>query len=525
MFGLFGWSTLSLQQVSYFSNEPTLDKSAFLMTIQQTGQGESAQGTISAGNIADSDRTATKDLSITSKIEDYRCEYQLEKISDYVYHYSIVDTCGKLNPLCSFDFEDRCYDRGTDHYYDLTAGQMLCIRKTIDATIGNVKDAKFNFKTTFTIDVEDSAPVSLMLTPQDTSAISPDRNVNIAWTGNTVSGTDCPSPAVNKISTVRYNNAWRLVDSDVLTNYRLSHKIQLDDCIAAVDWAGDEHVCISEVNAKVQSALNTKPFSFGNDIADTYTYEGNIDAGVAMIELSQLLQYPGYTLIVSADTLGVAKPVGMPEILDATSDLEFTTGNFGYIDVALKNVGEALGSFSVDADCQGAVSYIGTAQYISLMPDESGLVKLQVQGESNSKTSDACLITALDRNYPTNKDTKIVYVTVNPTLICTVGELRCVGERDEKCIGGTHWSEVIGSDRCRDDDDGSACNIDADCDDGKFLTLDRCQGKIVLGVDTGIDKQCTHKDMTWYLIGMIFVGFIAVIFVMMMAMGMILKRK
>lgn len=507
---LGGFSTLSLDRVSYTSNDPTLNKDAFLMTISQTGQGEYAQGTISASNLKSTDGTATKDITIRSRIEDYRCQYPIQTQTEKIYDYTIVDTCGKLDVFCTFSFRNNCLERGSDYYQDSSSTQYYCIQKTVIATKGLIGDSFFNFKTTFNVNIGGvNEPV--VLTPQKTSAMSSDGKVNVAWTGNTVSGQDCPEPDNNDIGIVRHNNIWKTIDKSNIDRYTISHKTRLDTCFNNAVGTQGANVCILNVNLEAESSLANKKFTFANVDAVTTTNAANYGIsgdGALLLNLDRLLQFPQYTLIVDADSLGIVKPVGTPKIISATGST-LMTGQTGQISVDVKNIGTGTGSFALTANCNSPFSYIGSAVYTTLQPSETDNKLLPIRGECNSDRSASCLVTLYDRNNPTKKDTKTVSMGCTPISICNTGALRCFGETEQKCIAGTHWADT-GSTACEVIKPPATCQVNTDCNDGDIFTTDRCEGAKVLGVDTGFDKKCTHTDNTifWIIGGVVFLLFI-----------------
>jgi len=518
---LGGWSTLSLDRVSYVSNDPTLNKDAFLLTISQTGQGEYASGTVYASNMQSLEGTATNDITIKSRIEDYRCQYPINYMTEKIYDYTIVDTCGKWDLFCSIGFYDRCIARGNDYYVDDSQEQSYCIQKTVIATKGLIGDAFFNFKTTFDINIG-GLTESVVLTPTKTSAMSSDGRVNVAWTGNTVSGMNCPDPDRNDIGIVRYQNAWRTTDLSNLEYYSMTHKTQLDTCFNNARNEQDATICIMNANLAARSALAEKKFTFASVDAQTTAHPeayGITGDGAVILSLNKLLQFPQYTLIVDADTLNIVKPVGMPKIVSAKGST-LMTGQTGHISTTIKNVGTGTGSFAVSVACDSPFSYTGSAYYLTLEPQEIDSRLLPIKGECNSDISKTCTVTVYDRNNPSKRDTRTVSMGCSPIVICSTGEIRCLGEIEQKCIAGTHW-ENTGTDNCRDIPSPPAtCQVDADCDDGNFLTLDKCEGIKIAGIDTGVDKKCTHKDMTWGLLAIAgFVVFLLFAVVMVIAVS------
>lgn len=500
---LGGYTVLSMSEVSYVSNQPELNRDAFLMTVVQNNQGESAEGTFKS--VTADDKTATETINIRSTIGDYRCVYPITATDNKIYHYRIIDKCLRINPICSFGFEDRCEKRGEDYLYYNAPVNQICVQRTVDATIGLVKDARFDFQTDFDIIIGD-VNTRLSLTPNDISDKTVDNRVYVSWVGNLVTGENCPSSAVNNIAAVRGGvtwDTWVLVDSDKTDYVKLLQLNDIDTCMINAHGSDEENECISIANKASNDALVSKDFKlYGDD--KTYTDLDAVDYhvsadGVAVIDLSQLIQYPIYRLIVDVDTLNIRIPVGMPEILDVTSDLEFTTGSFGTLTVLLKNIGEADGAFAVTADCESPFSYVGIAQHINLVPGGAGNVMLQIVGESTTHTCKSCVVKVYDRNFPDNKDEKTVSVCVNPILICEPNDLRCVEEKDEKCVDGTHWEEVVGSTRCVTSDDIIGCMIDDDCDDGDVFTYDKCRRTII---QTTFDKPgtCEHTNMLPYVI-------------------------
>ena len=146
---LTNYEVLSLSgKVSFVSNDPTLNKEAFLMTIVQNGKGMYAKGTIAAKDIVSGDKVASNDILIQSKIENYRCLYSIASTDDFIYRYELIESCGKLDLTCVWGFTDSCIDKGPDYFIDSTTAQYHCFQRTVDAVRGIIKDPAFDFKTT-----------------------------------------------------------------------------------------------------------------------------------------------------------------------------------------------------------------------------------------------------------------------------------------------------------------------------------------------------------------------------------------
>ena len=526
-FDLFGGTVLSVDKVQYTSNDPLLDKEAFLITLATTGQGEFIKGsisttkTISADLLSTDDGIATESISIKSTISDYRCQYPVQALSTKLYDYTLVDTCGKLDIFCRFSFNDACIARGADYYVDADWAQYYCMQKTIVATKGLIGDSFFNFKTTFDVTIADKTE-QLILTPQKTSAMTPTNTVNVAWTGNTVSGQNCPQPVNNNIGLVRYDNSWQTVELDKLNAYTSVHQIILDNCISAAKNTIEGTICIDNANFATTSAIVHKKFTFDNIdafVSSNVNYYQSTGDGVLVLNLDKLLQFPIYTLIVDADALNIVKLVGTPKIVRVVGST-LTTGSSGIITTTIKNIGDATGSFALTANCDLPFSYTGASMYSTLQPGQSEIIIVPINGECNEKLDGTCELVLTDRNNPNKFDTMTVSMGCTPLFICIDGQTKCIGEVEFVCEGGTSWIKT-GTTNCEEKED-LTCQVDKDCDDDNWLTIDTCEGIKVAGIDTGIDKKCHNKDITEFLL--IF-GVIISIMILMIPILLLFRNK
>jgi hypothetical protein len=169
---------------------------------------------------------------------------------------------------------------------------------------------------------------------------------------------------------------------------------------------------------------------------------GNEYSGKVTLTVNKLLQFPVLTLKIKADWLGVYVPVGKP-LITSVSSTEFQTGGVSYITTKVKNIGDALGSFGVYAQCNQPFSFVGTTEFINLNPNEEGVVNLKISGTCSQKIQGSCNVYAYDRNNPNNKDSKTVSVSCTPIVLCNAGETRCNGKVIEQCNqAGSGWNAI-----------------------------------------------------------------------------------
>jgi hypothetical protein len=203
--------------------------------------------------------------------------------------------------------------------------------------------------------------------------------------------------------------------------------------------------CVEEYNSYSSYALQPKYlyfYSYDGKILATGVPSGNEYSGKVTLTVNKLLQFPVLTLKIKADWLGVYIPVGKP-LITSVSSTEFQTGGVSYITTKVKNVGDALGSFGVYAQCNQPFSFIGTTEFISLNPNEEGIVNLKISGTCSQKTQGSCVVYAYDRNNPNNKDSKTVSVSCTPIVLCNAGETRCNGKVIEQCNqAGSGWNAI-----------------------------------------------------------------------------------
>ena len=519
------YQVLGISNVNYVSNDDMLNKPAFLMTVVQNDIGEYAVGTKSSEYFSNEDGVATKDIKITSQISNVRCEYPINTKTQKIYSWEVHEEASGSGHIFS-NIKERCNALSEEYYYFSTGifegMQRYCLKRSIVATRGTLGTPNFNFNTNFNIEIG-SQTETLELTPTKTSAISSTGDVGILWAGNLVSGSSCPSALTNEIGVIRYNNEWRLVDNFELLAHVYTVDSYLLTCLDNINYQAEGvETCLAIYNDDVDSIIQPKRFTYEDSNAQTsdnaalYGYTAN---GIVTLEVEELIQRPVYSLRIVADTLGIVKLVGKPEITNVDT-IGLSTGDTGSIAVTIKNTGDVTGSFSLTANCEAPFSYTGSAKSLTILPGDSDTKSLDIHGECNEDITGFCEIIAYDNANPSIKDIDTTSISCSPITICETGTLKCRGEIQEKCVGSTDWVDT-GSDACEKDkeDDEEECSVAADCDDGDPLTVDTCEGDKLIGlIDIGTNKKCVHKDVSGPLTFVI--GFIIVVFLIV---GLVLR--
>ena len=458
-----GYVVLSVSNVDYASNDPSIRGPAWLITLVQNGQGQYISGTVSKDQLKDADANvqAKNDVSIKLTMREMNVKYPISKQGDTIEWMEWVPV----------NFLSGCPD-GFPGYVskDFT---KWCYKFTVTATYGLIKESTVSFNTAVEVSVAGKiakATISNYQGGDTTISIKDQSDITVgslSWIGNLVTGEEPPDPAKQMI-TAAYTfseGGWKTIDDQAFQNYKMYRDAGRDACVAQAlaAWGGDVEGCFKRFDDLALIALAGKPLvSSGGTVANT---SGEQDDGQVSIQLARQIQFPVMTLRLSTawvETITIVVPVGDPQILKATAP-EFQTGSTGFITATVKNIGEGDGSFAVSVQCGNPVSAVGTVSFLPILkPSEQTDVYIPLSGNVVTKSTSTCTVNAYDRDNPDNKDSTTVQVTVTPIVLCTAGEKRINGNTIEQCSAeGSGWAVI---EVCANDEEPKRlANGDVDC--------------------------------------------------------------
>ena len=435
-----GFQTLSLGQVNFNSNDPSIGGQAWLLTVSQNGAGQSASGSFTA---QDSLGDTSNPFTITTSLDKNYASYNIQNQNRMIKRINWEKT--KFNPLgASFSNGQQGFGCNTQVWnnairYGIVPGysNVYCYNLVNVGSYGTVSSANINFQSTIAVQGSGGSDSCIITNSGSQSCISNNGNILASWAGSLVSGQSAPQPTDQDIIALYDTNqgGWKTGNLGSYNNWDIYDRIGFGSCLNPMGiqlstYNADS--CFNNYNNLESSLMAGYSFtSVGGNIATTTGGQNN---GQVIMNLPSQLQFPVITMKVKANLIGINIPVGKPKIISASSNL-FQTGQTGIITVTVQNIGNSAGSFNVFASCNNGFSQIGNALTISALPINSQqIVYLPISSNIVSGTSQGtCTITVKDINNPNNMDTYSVGVSSNAISICTNGETSISGNLIQQC--------------------------------------------------------------------------------------------
>lgn len=515
-----GFSILSISNIDFLSNDATINGQAFVMNIVDGGGQYAVARTDVTPDMVQkqtvSDVTSKNTFTVKLESSDQVAQYKITRTATPI--YSLTDKQVTSNPLQSVDYQCTTTFGTTNFFWAKREGITVhCLYKVTDAMLGDIQSyPDLNFNATFTVAKgTESYSKQISNTNIADGWIDNKNLVYVKWNGNLVSG-EAPPQSTGRRAVYSYGiNAWKVVDSDAISQYLAYQSVTTSDCI---NFGVAQ--CLSTFNAKETSALNTqKPlYSTGGTVAYT---SGAENSGVVKLSLGKKFFYPSFTMRINANWVGVVVPVGIPKITSASSKC-FQTGQDGIITVNVQNIGDSTGTFSYSAQCSQPVSSTSTVQRITLSAGQTSTVFIPLVGSttSNQDVIAGCRVTAYDTNNANNIAYYNVDACVSPIILCTNGDISCDGLNIKKCVG-TGWTVQEKCDYgCTTDISGTKCNPKPDdpeicsewdigCKLGQFLggiwtwisgLLGDLAKYVLIGAGIVVGVWVLMQPMTWKIV-------------------------
>jgi hypothetical protein len=417
-----GFSTLSLGQQTFTSNDPTIGGQAWLLTVSQNGAGQSAYGTFTA---EDNNGDTSNQFKITTSLDENYATYLINNQNVYINHVSYTTTT--YNPLGSLGGCNP--DVWTNVYKPTWSITAYCYKFTNDGVYGTVGSANVNFKSTILVEGKGGSDSCVISNNAQTSCTSNSGKFYVSWAGNLVSGQALPQPTDQDIIAV-YNTkkgGWITSKGQYLNSWNTA-KNSLISCINSIKSTS----CFDNINNLENTLISGSPFTTSGGISAIG--QGTQTNGQLVMNLPTQVQFPVLTMKIKASFIGINIPVGKPKIVSVSSS-KFQTGSSGIIITQVSNEGTGTGNFDVFATCTNGFSQVGTSLRISgLEVGSSQTVYIPIT--SNVASGDiqgSCTVTAKDVNNPNNLDSKSVSVSSSAIAICTANELRISGNNIQTC--------------------------------------------------------------------------------------------
>jgi len=442
-----GFSTLSASQAQVVTDSNVLSGKQWVITISQDGSGGSLEGRFSPEDI--------KEVTVTGETPQYPFTFKMEMTKNQVQYPISAIEGEKLYVVNIYDIgtyigatrEERlktCIEK-VGGGFDVVNPPGLytswyCLQRFEQGTLGKAAEGSVNFESKATLARDGSTPITANINNLDSTSVNLGTVGHLKWQGNLVTGQQVPVPTAQDVCFLngKQSGAWASISCENYNTYK-GKFANFASCVYSKQQqyktGGNE--CVQDINNAVTTAQQQKTFMVsGGTQAQT---SGTLGSGQVVLPLPKQFQFPVFTLRIKADYIGIVIPAGIPKIDSVTSE-KFSTGGTGLIKVTVRNAGNSLGSFDIAATCQAPFSSDDRTR-VNVNPGQSADVYLKVFGQTATDATNYCRVVAFDVNQPTNRDEKIVQVSVTTVAECREGTTDASGRLLRKCIGGK-WQIV-----------------------------------------------------------------------------------
>ena len=459
-FSIAGFTTTGISSADFQSYDSILNGQVWMINIVQGGLSQSVYGSM-APNYQDTEggsEKTEKGFSLDITHSDQQLEYPI--IIDYsaipIYKidydkYSIFDVYG-LDFVRQYCGEDHGAGNIINVYKPAFSSYQYCVyRIPLSSRPATFNNKILTFNTEFEIKIGDRIYTETISTNQRVSSDMPtivkftDRYYGdvayVKWLGNLVSGDGGTTPAGMYIAAF-YDDKWNIIKEKAYYDYSTYYK---NNVLLSSSISEDELNFIkSRNNMNADTALHPWIFTTLND--EIATTEGTEGSGKVIVDLNTPLQYPTFVVYVSADDvkgIGVYQPVAKPKVL-SVSDIIFKTGETGYVDVRIQNIGDERGGFSTSVACSNQVTMVGVPKYTTLSAGESISLTIPLTGQTTTQST--CTVTTSVMGIT---DSKTFNAEVSAQQICTPYAQICLDGISSSCkADGSGFVEDGDDTRC-----------------------------------------------------------------------------
>ena len=475
-----GFTTTGIDTVDFQSSDSILNGPVWTINIVQGGLSQSVFGSM-APNYQDTEGGAEKTekgFSLDITHSDQQLEYPIiidygtEQISkvEYFTESTIWYEIAHTRTAC-LDYAGE-YGNIISVYKMPYSTKNVCVYKVpYTSSIGTFNNKILTFSTDFEMKIGDRTYTNTISTKQDGSDGIQDivkftdntyGDVGyVKWLGNLVSGQALTTPA-GQYRAAYFNNQWNIISDDAFDDYKNNYvsNIKYGALLSESDL---EREIIKNNNLAVE-AMSLKTFKLLS--GESTTTEGMEGSGKVVATLDSPLQYPTFVAYVSADSvkgIGVYQPVAAPKLL-SVSDIIFKTGEIGYTNIRIQNIGDERGGFSTSVSCSNQVTMVGPPKYNSLESGESISITIPITGQTTTQSTCTATTSVLGLS-----DSKTFNAVVSAQQICTPYAQICLDGVSSSCKSdGSGWKTDGDDERCiaQEEDKGSV--IDDTFLDGLF---------------------------------------------------------
>jgi len=464
-FSIAGFSTLSLSNIDYVSNDPEIGGEAWNLLVALSGAGESAQGTFTASQIQDTTDgvKAASDFTLTTQVTANRIEYTIQNDFDQFYDVQYSAKGASIIDIAAVENDCKSNPNFLVFKSVLTTpfgGDTVCFVKQPIGQKGIIRD---DFKRIFAADItttKSGVPTTARINTIDSSSVRLGDFGLARWEGFLATDVNEPTPRGQDVCALYVGsgsvsipgNGWKLIDcSDYESLWKPSATAtSIQACLAQTGSLTDvASRCRQSVNNNAALVLQGKQFTAIGGSGTTFSgvASGLPESGKVILDLPRQFTIPLLTIKLKTSYIGklsINAPVGKPDIVSASSD-EFQSANTGkgFIRVTVKNIGSGAGTFDVSAICPSPFSSNDRIRTAQLQPGETDIVFLTLTASVNQPASSTCTAKAYDIGNPSNYDTADVTVRATNIQICNAGTKKVEGRYILQCNSFGSGFEIV----------------------------------------------------------------------------------
>ncbi len=438
LFSIFGgFSTLSLDESSFVSNDPELNGPVWNLELVQNGVGSNAVG---SGLVATDGNKVSDKFTVTAVLSKLQIKYPI--VRDNIGVFNVVWEKRLFILGCPSDF--------THSHRDTFEPDVWCYKFTQVGQHANIGDESVVVSSLVQIATDDgkgSWSCSINNEESRTCNLKDDFGGSstvgrVRWEGNLVSGESVPEPDGNSppLSAVydqrSFQEGWKMIDDDEWEFYLDYSRGGFENCLQKTNF--DTRSCFTLYNQVANKMMVGK--CFNNENTDCGSADGSLSSGQIVLNSGKAYQFPLLTLKVKSDALSIFEPVTIPKINGCRSP-DFSVGNSGFIEVDVENEGDTKGNMDygiVSCDVS-EFSQHGTINSVTLDAGQEKTVVIPIRFGGTDDASSTCEVILKDGNNPDNFDTRDCNVEATSDIKCADGEqipgitLTTI----EECVDGT----------------------------------------------------------------------------------------
>lgn len=416
------FTPLSLSQVSYVSNDTTLNGPAWLGTVSANNGGQSFVGSWTSTSPEFSGVNLKPDpFSLTiSQMNEY-CSYPMLKTGQLVKTAWYKETSG-YNPIgCiggCFDPNNWCMTQNGGTYGGGSSDPVSshytywCVGFNQVGQVGSFSNIAYNWNANILLTSQSGSVQGTIggLGSQNSVALNDQTGKPVVWAkwaGNLINGQSCTdkAPITNILPVYNYNSqSWNIPDTSALSNYNTA-LASVQSCVNTATTTQGRQNCLTNTNAYANSLVsnwNTQNYwmyaTVGN--ASTSTPYASLNLG--------LIQYPVIAFAIKAAWVGIYAPCATPAITQYNGSLTFIANHPITGTATVHDTTGVDSTYGATVTCPAGVSVTAIPNF---QVSAGGSTQISYTVSASQAISGQCTLKVYNQNCPNNYDSKAFWVT------------------------------------------------------------------------------------------------------------------